>query len=262
MNRYFRLYYSFFRNCLIREMMFRGNFVIRVLTEIVWLGLYVVFVEVLFSHINLLAGWTKYEMLLLFGTSHVISQTFEGLFFVNCIELPESIRTGNLDFFLIKPINAQFLISTRFIDLGAIANIFIGFILVGYSWMHLSYALNIQNILIYLVLILNGMLIYYAIMFILMTISFWTIRGEGMISVYYQSTNFARQPAEIYRGVLKIILTFVFPMLVVVNFPVKAIIHALSGWLIVYGLIAGLVLLYASHRFWSFAVKDYRSASS
>jgi ABC-2 type transport system permease protein len=243
-------------------MMFRWNFVIRVCTEIVWLGLYVVFVEVLFSHINILAGWTKYEMLLLFGTSHVVSQTFEGLFFVNCIELPESIRTGNMDFFLIKPINSQFLISTRFIDLGAITNIFIGFVLVGYSWMHLSYPLTIPNLLIYLILILNGMLIYYSIMFMLMTISFWTIRGEGMISVYFQSTNFARQPAEIYRGMLKLFLTFVFPMLVIVNFPVKAILHSLSGWMVGYGLIAGLVLLYASHKFWSYAVKDYRSASS
>jgi ABC-2 type transport system permease protein len=243
-------------------MMFRWNFVIRVCTEIVWLGLYVVFVEVLFSHINILAGWTKYEMLLLFGTSHIVSQMFEGLFFVNCIELPESIRTGNMDFFLIKPINSQFLISTRFIDLGAITNIFIGFILVGYSWMHLSYPLTISSLLIYLVLILNGMVIYYSIMFMLMTISFWTIRGEGMISVYFQSTNFARQPAEIYRGMLKLFLTFVFPMLVVVNFPVKAILNLLSGWMVVYGLIAGLVLLYASHKFWSYAVKDYRSASS
>ncbi|MFB3896157.1 MAG: ABC transporter permease [bacterium] len=247
---------------MIREMMFRWNFLIRVSTEIVWLGLYVIFVEVLFSHINVLAGWTKYEMLLLFGTSHVISQVFEGLFFVNCIELPESIRTGNMDFFLIKPINSQFLVSTRFIDLGAITNIFIGFILVGYSWIHLSYHLTIYNLAMYLVLILNGMLIYYSIMFMMMTISFWTIRGEGMISVYYQSTNFARQPAEIYRGMLKLFLTFVFPMIVVVNFPVKAILNSLSGWLVLYGLIAGIVLLYLSHKFWSFAVKDYRSASS
>ncbi|MCX7919079.1 MAG: ABC-2 family transporter protein [bacterium] len=260
--KYFKLYLSFFRNCLIREMMFRGNFVIRILTEIVWLGLYIVFVEVLFSHVEVLAGWTKFEMLLLFGTSHIISQAFEGLFFVNCIELPESIRTGNLDFALIKPINAQFLISTRFIDLGAITNIFIGFIVVGYSLLNLPYTFSLSNMLLYLLLIINGMMIYYAIMFILMTISFWTIRGEGMISVYYQSTNFARQPAEIYRGLLKLILTFVFPMLVIVNFPVKAILNALSGWLVLYGLIAGLILLYASHRFWSFAVKDYRSASS
>lgn len=243
-------------------MMFRGNFVIRVFTEVVWLGLGIVFIEILFSHINTLAGWTKFEMLLLLGTSHVVSQLFEGLFFVNCIELPESIRTGNLDFLLLKPVNSQFMISSRFIDLGALTNVMLGFVLVGYSWFHLAYALTATNICVYLLLILNGMAIYYAIMFMLMTISFWTIRGEGMIDVYFQSTNFARQPAEIYRGVLKLILTFVVPMLVIVNFPVKAIIRSLSGWLVLYGLAAGLLLLYASHKFWGFAVKNYRSASS
>lgn len=242
--------------------MFRWNFIIRIVTEVAWLWVSLVFWQVMYSFIPQVAGWTKYEIYFLVGTAHIVHQAFEGFFFPNCQQIPENIRTGYMDFFLTKPINSQFMVSTRYIDLGSLANIVLGFFIVGYAWLHLQIELNILHILAFLLLLVNGVLIYYTIMFTLMTLSFWITRAEGLIGVYFNLTSFARQPADIYRGALKFFLTFCFPMIVSINFPTEVMIRSVTFPAVLWGLFLTALFLYGTHRFWQFGVNHYRSASS
>lgn len=262
MRRYLYLYGLFIKNGLIREMMFRWNFIIRIFTEVAWLAASLAFWQVLFHYTGRISGWNKYEVYLLVGTAHLIHQAFEGLFFSNLVQIPEMIRSGNMDFNLTKPLNSQFLVSTRYIDMGSLANVILGFFIAGYAVSHLHITLTPLRIMGYLLLSLNGMLIYYSIMFTLMTLAFWIVRVDGVIGVYFNVINFARQPADIYRGFLKIFFIFIFPMLVTINFPVLVIIRGLSFPLFIWSLAVGLFSLYISQLFWKYALNHYSSASS
>jgi len=106
------------------------------------------------------------------------------------------------------------------------------------------------------------LMIYYAFMFSLMTLSFWIVRADGLIGVYFNMTSFARQPADVYRGLLKFFLIFCFPMLVTINFPVEAMIKSLSWQYTLWGIFLCSAFLYGTHKFWSLGVNHYRSASS
>ena len=78
-SRYFRIYLAIARNCLVREMSFRGHFLITAATETLWFALQIIFFEVIFMNNGgkPIAGWTEYEVLFLLGTQHLITQFFE-----------------------------------------------------------------------------------------------------------------------------------------------------------------------------------------
>jgi hypothetical protein len=124
--RYFRVFRVMVTNCLVREMQFKTNFVIRVLTEFLWLGMQWVFVEVLYGQTKAIGGWDKWQMIALLGTNYIISQAFEGMFFDNCMRLTDLIRKGELDFVLVKPMNPQFLVSFPLFRLRVLPQFLLG----------------------------------------------------------------------------------------------------------------------------------------
>ena len=56
----------------------------------------------------------------------------------NADEFSELIRTGNLDFALLKPIDTQFLISFHKVDWSSLVNLLAGAVLLGISLWHLA----------------------------------------------------------------------------------------------------------------------------
>src|SRR5271170_1471357 len=126
LTRYFRLTGLMMKNCLVREMQFKTNFLVRLLTEFMWLVMQFVYIGVIFGQTKEIVGWSLWQMVVLAGTNHVITQLFEALFYDNCVKLTDQIRQGDLDFNLIKPINSQFLVSLRYTDYSSVVNSTIG----------------------------------------------------------------------------------------------------------------------------------------
>ncbi len=259
--RYLKLWRSFIANCLAREMGFRINFILQILTGSMWFLMSVLTFWVVFEHAKEVAGWSKYEVFFLLGTGHVLLRTFMVLFMDNLSRLPDLIKNGELDFYLAKPINTQFIISTRHFNMGAVTDSGVGACLMIYAGWKLQLQVAPAQVLAFLLFLLNGIALYYSIMFIMVTSSFWFLRFHAM-DVWWQLTNVARQPAELFPGKIKFILTYCLPMLVIVNFPVKAFLKKLSLGMAVYGLGISLLMLAVSALFFNFALRRYRSASS
>src|SRR5260370_34917305 len=101
------------RNSLIRAMNLKLNCLLLMVVESLWFVGELVFIDVIFSHVNQIGDWTKWQMVLLIGTHQIISQIFQGFFYVNLINLPELVRTGKFDFILLQPVAGQFRTSFR-----------------------------------------------------------------------------------------------------------------------------------------------------
>lgn len=124
---YFRVLATFARNSLVRDMAFRGNFLIETFTTIAWAAVNLAFYVLIFSFTSRIGeGWGKYQFFMFFGTGLLVNSLVMTLFMTNLDELSELIRTGALDFALLKPIDAQFLISLRRIDWSSLANFVVG----------------------------------------------------------------------------------------------------------------------------------------
>jgi ABC-2 type transport system permease protein len=93
MRRYLEIYWLMIRNSLIREMSFKANFILWMVVEFLWFLGQVVFLEVLFSHVDAIGDWSKWECVLLVGTHQITAQLFQAFFYVNLAELPDLIRS-------------------------------------------------------------------------------------------------------------------------------------------------------------------------
>lgn len=102
--RYLSLYAAMWRNSVTREMSFKLNFVLWIVVELLWFALQLVFMSVLYSHTDSIAGWSKWEVVMLVGCANFIQQLFTAFFLTNLTDISEHIRTGKLDFMLLLPV--------------------------------------------------------------------------------------------------------------------------------------------------------------
>jgi ABC-2 type transport system permease protein len=262
MLRYLRLFSAIVRYNIMRELMFKGNFILWIFVDIGWFGIQLALIQVIFSHTEAVAGWSKYQMIMLMGTSQLVHQIFQFIFLVSCMELPENVRTGKLDFFLLQPANSQFLISVRKVDLGAIINASIGLSFVVYAATKLGIHPSPSKILLFAMLVLNGVFINYSLMLVIVTLSFWIIRAQGLVYGYYNLFQITRIPREAFTQGIRFFFTFILPMLVVANFPAKLLAVDLASWKIAAALALTVGFFLTASLWFRFGLRHYTSASS
>jgi len=261
--RYFRIYAALWKNSVTREMIFKTNFLLWIVVELLWFALQLSFIAVLYLHTDRIGTWTKWQVVMLIGTSHFIQQLFQAFFLINCTNLSELVRTGKLDFLLLLPVSTRFVVSLRQVDLGAFVNAVSAIGVVVYAAVQMHFVPNIGQVLAFLVLSIAGVLIHYSLMFLLASISFWTVRAQGIVWGYYNLFQIARMPDEAFRGVFKAVFTFAIPMLLVSNVPVRVLIDKMSSmWPMLVLLLMGVVCFLISQWGWHASLRRYTSASS
>src|SRR5262245_54238165 len=134
--RYVRLLFAFARYALLRELAFRGNFLVKLVVEILWLGILLIFYRTVFARTSVIADWTEDEYLFFVGCYFALEGLIETLFLENCNEFSDLIRTGDLDFYLLKPIDEQFLLSCRNIDWSTAPNVIMGSAVMAFGLYH------------------------------------------------------------------------------------------------------------------------------
>jgi len=138
---YLRVFLTFARNSLIRDMTFRANFVLQCITSASWTLMNVGFYLIVFRHTDRIGagtGWGQYEFFVFLATTWFVTSLVQAFFMPNAQEFSELIRTGNLDFALLKPIDTQFLISFQKIEWSALANFAMAIILLTISLLQLT----------------------------------------------------------------------------------------------------------------------------
>jgi len=265
--RYLRLYAAFMRQGLMQEMAFRGNFLIRVGTELLWFVVLLVFYDVIYRKTDTVAGWTRWEYMVLVGTHFVVTGLVEMFFMPNFAELAEKVRSGRLDFALAKPVDEQFLLTLQSLDWATGTNVLYGVGMIGYSLAELARLPSLVQCVIFVVTLLAGVAIFYSLMTMLAVTAVWLIRNQHLYEMWFYVNIFARFPPEIFQGTLgnplRRVFTLVIPVLVAVAVPANTLGRGLlSGWMVAFSLAAAAVLLVVSRLVFRWALQHYRSASS
>lgn len=278
---YLRVFLTFARNSLVRDMMFRANFLIESVSSLSWAIMNVGLYWIIFEHTTSIGrdtGWGKYEFFVFMGTTWIINSLMQTFFMPNSEEFSELIRTGGLDFAMLKPIDTQFLISLRKVSWSSLANLLLGIALLIISLAHLAnradnpWQFTPSLLVLYPLYVACGVAILYSLMICLAATSVWLGRNQTLYDFWFYITNFSRYPMEIYAkgwGLpLLFIFTFVVPVLVVVNVPARLLAQPLTPRAAWEWPLAGFTLLatFAALAFsrWVFkkALLSYRSASS
>jgi ABC-2 type transport system permease protein len=278
---YGKVLLTFARNSLVRDMTFRMNFIIQCISGIGWTLMNVGFYLIIFQYTDTIgegSGWDRDKFFLFIATTWFINSLVQAFFMPNAEEFSELIRTGGLDFALLKPIDTQFLVSFRKVDWSSLSNFIAGLVIVIVS-LHSLATREIDPLipsllmgLLYVVFIGCGVAIMYSLMICLSATSIWLGRNQTLYDFWFYITNFSRYPMEMYnRGwgrPLYGLFTFVIPVLLVVNVPARLLAKPIdprntAEWMLVgWAVVATLLSLVASRWVFKRALSSYRSASS
>jgi ABC-2 type transport system permease protein len=270
--RYARLLGSFARYTLVRELAFRGNFLVKVSVEVLWLAILLGFYAVVFGRTNQVAGWTQPQYLFFMGCFFALNGLIETLFLENCNGFADLVRTGDLDFVLVRPIDEQFLVSCRRIDWGTAPNVVMGLGVMGVALAQIGWpgseglAGALGRGFGFLVMFACGTLIAYGFMLILTSFSVWMVRNQSLMEMWWLFSSLARYPKEIFgqpwSQPIGKFFTYVLPILLVSNVPADVMVRTLSPGMAVFTLAATILTLVVSRWFFRRALRSYRSASS
>jgi ABC-2 type transport system permease protein len=187
MQRYLKVFGTFARNSLVRDMTFRANFIIEIVSSLAWMGMYLGFYWLIFQNTPAIGGgddaWTKWQFFAFLATSMLINGIVEGLFMPNTEELSELIRTGGLDFALLKPIDTQFLVSLHRVDWSSLANIGFAVSLLSMSLVKLQLWPTPVQWVLYPLYLLCGVGIFYSLMITLAATSIWLGRNQTLYAL-------------------------------------------------------------------------------
>lgn len=266
---YGRVWCTFFRNALSRELQFRSNFFTTLITRGFWFTMQIMLFELIYRQVPAINDWSRSEYFGFMATVMLVNSLVEAFFMPNCAQFSELIRTGNLDFVLVKPIDTQFLVSFEKMDLAMITQVLLGSSLLSYAVVTSGVVLSVTSVLLYVLLLLSATAFFYSLMISLAATSIFFGRNQGLLDFWFYITVFARYPATIYSGspageVIRFVFSYVLPILLVVTVPARLFMQMViePGWLVGLTLATGLIALIVSRQIFMWSLRHYRSASS
>ncbi len=265
-SRYLRLWGALGRYGLIRELSFRGNFLIKVTVEMLWLGILLIFYRTVFSQTNVVASWSETQFLFFIACHYALGGVLETFFLSNCGEFADLIRSGDLDFYLVKPIDEQFLVTCRNIDWSTVPNILVGVIIMIVALNQMEWNFDVTKLLLFGVAFLCGVGLCYSFLLILTSSSVWLVRNQSLYEVWWLFTTLMRYPRDIFMtswaAPIGLFFTFIIPIMLVINVPANTMVKIFDPWFVLFMILATGVLLIVSRMIFRAALRTYRSASS
>jgi ABC-2 type transport system permease protein len=266
---YFRVWLAFFVNAAIRELQFRSNVVTTLVTRGFWFAVQLLLFDLIYREVPTINDWSRAEYFGFMATGMTVNALVEAFFMPNCAQFSELIRTGNLDFALLKPIDTQFLVSFEKMDLAMICQVAMGLGLLTYAVQSAEAPVTLVGVAMYFALLIAAVAFFYSLMIALACTSIFFGRNQGLLDFWFYVTIFARYPASIYSGspvaeVFRFAFSFVIPILLVITVPARSLLGMVlePNWLTGFTLGIAAVSLAVSRFVFTTSLRYYRSASS
>jgi len=176
--------------------------------------------------------------------------------------LMEDVREGTLDFSLIKPADAQFLVSVRQFQLWKGVDLLIGLGLLMVALRDLGSQMGPAAAAAFVTALAAGGVIVYSFWMMLSTLTFWVVRAENILVIFESVYQAGRWPLSIYPSWLRYGLTFVVPVAFATSIPVEALSGRLSPASLAGAVVLAASLLWLCRRFWLRGLKHYSGASA
>ncbi len=258
--RYARLWRYLAHRSMMTQLAYRGDFLMGLARNAATVALALVFYQVLFLRTNNIAGWDKSALLVLYGTFRLVKGILYFFAEDTITAIPEAVRKGELDFLLLKPVSARFLLTCAQVNLGAVVNAVIGVGLVLYGLHGNATPLTVDLAVGYLGLVTCAVVIFYNILFMVMTVAFWAVKVDGLQYLFDELLNMAGLPSAAYRGFLGVLFSYVLPVGLAASVPAGVVTGRATPVPYLYAPIFAVVACVASNRLWRRAVADYTSA--
>jgi ABC-2 type transport system permease protein len=257
-----RILHAQLRLSLMVALQYRVDFLMDITVEAFWTVAAILPLFVVFRHTTSLAGWSLSDALAVSGVFTLFQGVMESIISPSFALLLEQVKKGAFDFVLIKPVDAQFLASTGKLQPWRALNVLVGLLLVAYSALHAQSPVSAWRVLFFLAMLVLGLLLFYALWLILASAVFVVKRLDNLTYLLVSIFDAGRWPRSAFRGVFRLVFTFVIPIALMTSFPAEALLGRLSVMDALLSVAITCAMLVASRMVWTAALLRYGSASS
>ena len=133
-----------------------------------------------------------------------------------------------------------------------------------------TWQFDVVQMIEFMVLFGCGVAMAYSFLLFLTSTSVWFMRNQSLYEMWWLFTSLMRYPREIFGSgwaqPMGWFFTFIVPILLVVYVPARVMVRAFDpkwgAWIVGSTLLATVILLFASRKYFRYALRRYRSASS
>lgn len=262
MGRYVRIVRAFVRLGILNELEYRINFFVQVFQTILSLIVAIGGISIIYDHTQTLNGWVAAELLAVVGVYFLIGGFIYTLIQPSLTRFMEDIRMGTLDFTLLKPADAQLLVSIKQFQLWKVFDILLGLVLLVIAVWQMQGTVGLAQAAAFALAVVAGGTIAYCVWLILATFTFWFIRVDNIFVIFDSLYEAGRYPVSIYPWWLRFTLTFLIPVAFAVTVPAEALVGRLTAETLLLAWALALALLILSRRFWFVGIRNYTGASA
>jgi ABC-2 type transport system permease protein len=260
MRRYASLLAVQARASLLLALQYRLDFFLQFGIALFWSASTLVPLWVLFSQRPGVAGWTWPDALVVVGFFLSLKGVLATAIQPAVVQAVEHVRNGTLDFVLLKPADAQFLVSTSRLELVRLADLAGGLALVGFALSRRGEPIGPGGVALSLLLFAGSVAILYSLFVLVLSLAFYFVKIDNLSYLLSSVFDAARWPSTVFRGVLALLFTFVIPLALMTTYPALALFGRIDAARVAVALGIASLFLALSRLVWKRAVSRYTSA--
>lgn len=262
MKRYLILYLYFLRFSFTKALEFKIDFTFKILMDIIYYLVNILFFHLLYNHTALLGGWNLDQMMIFVSSFLLVDGITMTVFSTNMWWLPMLINRGDLDYYLIRPVSPLFFLSLREFSANSFVNLVLALIFFIYTLASGPVSFSAFDLFLLIILLINGALIYYCLQMLLIIPVFWTQSSRGFIDLFYAFGVSIERPDKIFKGRIRFLFTILLPFSLIASYPAKIFIEKDVLGNLVHIILVSLSFWVIVLYFWKKGLKNYSSASS
>ena len=222
---------------------------------------------VLFSRVPRIAGWSLWDVALLYALAETSFSTAE-LVGSALDDFHQRIAAGTFDRVLTRPVGAFLQVLAEELALRRLGRVAQGLVVLYLAVTHTAIAWSPDKVMVLLVSLACGVAIFFSIFVLAAAFCFWTVEGKEATHVFsYGGVTLADYPLDIYSDWLRRFATFVLPLAFVSYYPALYLLDrpdplGLPDWMRLLSPVAAAALVTLAWLGWSVGVRHYQSTGS
>jgi ABC-2 type transport system permease protein len=260
--RYLQLLRAQLRIAGLTSLQYRADFYTDAVLSVFGLGVNLVPLLIVYEKRPTLAGWSFPATLLVIGWFTLLKGVLDGAVNPCLTAIVEHIRKGTLDFILIKPADAQFLVSTAKLSPWRAVDVLGGAGVLVYALYRLHRWPAPLEVGAALLLSAAAVAVLYSLWILAVSVAFWVVKLDNLAFLFGSIFDAARWPISVFRGAWRFLFTFVVPLAILTTYPAMALLGTLTLRTGVSALLGAAAFSLVARLVWSQAIGHYTSASS
>lgn len=229
--------------------------------KILRLAMSLLFLFVIRSSIKTIGGYTSDQMVLFFlvylWLDTLAQAVFRGVYLFG-----NTVRQGNFDFDLARPINPLFRALTGEPDINDVIFLIPSCIVTIWIVVQLHLQFSFHALWLFGLLFINGLVIATALHIFVLSIALLTTDVDGIVWMYRDLLKLGQFPVSLYKELMSFALFFLVPIGMMITIPTEVLLNVQPSHALWLTVLVSVVSVGSSLLLWHWSLRQYTSASS